>query len=284
MRKIAYLILFSSFLWSCSSTRYSYNPAAFYNPLFEQKGQSNIKASYSNGPSDNASGLTSRNDGMDINAAYAVTNRLSVASSYYFRNEKDSYYSDWDISINGSTSHTVDSAIVNYNRKMWQIGAGYAFPFKNQKSSFTIFGYAGLASNRMNDKGLKENHPYSNYHNFDSYLFSVQPALNLGLNNNITSSIITRVTYTHNHNIKTDYDGVFLHDAGLTDIDDLFYLALGYNMRVSFNSIPWLKLEGQFMFSGSGEKNNSVHYARGSSSSVGLSVDLTKLMKKNKSL
>ncbi|HWJ28907.1 MAG TPA: hypothetical protein VNS32_20350 [Flavisolibacter sp.] len=279
MKKFAYLMLLSAALWSCTSTRYSYNPAAFYNPVFNEKGQSNVIARYSTGPSDESSGLGSRNDGMDVSAAYAISKRFSIAATYYFRNEKDSYLNSWFLTPDGS--HAEDSSIVNYNRKMFQIGAGYTIPFKNQKSSFSVFAFTGVAANRMNDRGLNDNTPYSNYHNFNSYQFSVQPAVNFGLSSNITSSIISRVTYAHNYNIKTDYDGVFLYDAGLANINDLFYLALGYNMRVSFNTIPWLKLEGQFMISGSGQTTNTKHYARGSSSSVGVSIDLKELMKKN---
>jgi hypothetical protein len=278
-------------LTSCNTERYIYNPTSFYNPIFTGKGQSNITARYTTGISnyDNGGfgvtygnmsipdGNKHNNNGFDIQAAYAISKHFALTSSFSYKREKDFY--GFVIDNNGSES--VDSSVVRYKRQSWQIGAGYFLPFNNDRSSFSVYGSVGMGINNINDIGLKQSEVYTNFHNSNNFIYSIQPAINLGLNSRITSSIITRITYINNHNIKTDYTTDELVDAGLNNINGLFYAAIGYNAHIfPFKKLPWLKFDEQILFTTKGETQNDMHYARGSNVSTGISIELSKLLKK----
>jgi hypothetical protein len=266
-------------LISCTSQRYIYNPSPFYNPILTGKGQSNITALYSWGSADNAIATkhSAYNYGYDGQGAYALSKHFALTASVNYKRERDNYY--FDMYSNGT--HTIDSSIVNYQRQNWQIGAGYSLPFNRNKSSFSVFGFFGLGKNKLNDAGLDHNREYANYLNSNSLIYSIQPAINFGLNNRVTSSIITRFTYVNNRNIKTNYTDVDLPSKGLSNINGLFYEAIGYSLKTSpVKKWSWFRLDCQVLYSTSGETENIIHYARGSSVSLGLSIDPFKLLKK----
>lgn len=266
-------------LVSCTSQRYIYNPSPFYNPLFSGKGQSNITANGSWGSTDNS--ISNKNSaynyGFGGQGSYALSKHFALTASFDYKREKDNYYID--MGFNGN--HSIDSSVVNYHRHSWQIGAGYILPFNKNKSSFSVFGSIGIGTNRINDVGLQANEAYTNYHNSNSFIYSIQPAINFGFTTRCTSSIITRFTLVNNRDTKTDYTMAELMYNGLYDINGLFYAAIGYNLKWSpIKKWSWFKFDCQVLYSSSGETHDQNHYARGSSAILGLSVDPAKLLKK----
>jgi hypothetical protein len=251
-----------------------------YNPLFSEAGESNVTIRYASGPSDNVGIVNNNkdhNNGLDIQASYAVSKNFAFTASFSKKWERDIYNNNWG--INGYANY--DSSVVRYKRQNWQIGAGYFFPFNLNKSSFSIYGFVGMGTTRINDLGLEDTIEYNHYHNSNNLIYSIQPAINLGLKSKLTSSIITRLTFVKNYNIWTSYSIDELVNTGLYDIHSLVYFALGYNLRWSpFTKVPWLNFEGQYLSSNYTGRFPRTSYSRGYNASIGVSIEPSKLFKK----
>ena len=280
MKNIILLGLICIALTSCTYRRYIYNPSTIYNPILSGKGENNVTIRYTGGPSDNvgpANNNKNHNNGIDVQAAYAVSKNFAFTATFSRKWEKDLYNSGWG--INGYSNY--DSAVVRYNRQNWQIGVGSFFPFNMNKSSFSIYGYFGMGMNKINESGLEDTIEYNHYHNSNSLIYSIQPAINLGLKSRLTSSIISRLTFIRNHDINTSYSIDELVNSGLYDINSLVYFALGYNLKWNpFTKVPWLNFEGQYLTSYYAGKLPRANYSRGYNASIGISFEPSKLFKK----
>src|SRR5690349_16815689 len=89
---VFWFLVMSIFFSSCRSYRHVYSAAPALNPFFKNKGNSHLAAFYSGSDGNSGRARSDLNRGVDFQAAYAITNRLSVTSSYFFRRERDRYY------------------------------------------------------------------------------------------------------------------------------------------------------------------------------------------------
>ncbi|GAC1417897.1 MAG: hypothetical protein NVS1B13_22620 [Flavisolibacter sp.] len=200
---------------------------------------------------------------------------MVVVGTYSHQFEKDNY----DQAFSASSSI---NSIVMYKRHMWQIGAGYFIPFILSYSSFNTYFFYGSGSNAINEDGLNNNTYYSNYLTSKSRLFSIQPSFNLGLSSLFTSSLIFRYSWISNKHIRTDYTDNFRNQSGLSGIDNLSYTAFGYMLLIRPKKTQWLKIQGQLLFSSSGETTYVTHYARDFIASASVSFDLSRIISRNK--
>ena len=96
---------------SCYSPRYVYSPAAVNVPLITKKGDSKLAGYYSINPGEakkqTTAGELNSGYGLDIQAAYAITNHFAIQGSYTKRWEKN--YADFNLNSN-------DSSMINYSR------------------------------------------------------------------------------------------------------------------------------------------------------------------------
>src|SRR6188474_2639221 len=101
---------------SCRTPRFIYSPAPPNNPYFREKGESKIAAYYSTAADENDL-QQEYNDGLDLQAAYAVSDHFALTADYFKRNEKD-VFKDYDRSL-------FDSSVIRYDRNLTNFGAGY---------------------------------------------------------------------------------------------------------------------------------------------------------------
>src|SRR6185436_15498399 len=94
-------------LTSCRTPRFVYSPAPPNNPYFREKGESKIAAYYSTAADENDL-QQEYNDGLDLQAAYAVSDHFALTADYFKRNEKD-VFKDYDRSL-------FDSSVIRYDR------------------------------------------------------------------------------------------------------------------------------------------------------------------------
>ena len=114
--KLNYLLLLLIILFSsCRSFRNAYAPSNHNNPFFKSKGDSKLGVYLSGGGGDaGKAGITDKNIGMDVQAAYALGNQFAVVGNFSSRKERDLYGEDY-----------YDTSTVNYTRKIFDIGAGF---------------------------------------------------------------------------------------------------------------------------------------------------------------
>ena len=257
-------------LASCVIRRYTYNPATIYNPVFAKKGESDATVRFTGGPYSATGTSSGHNRGNEVQAAYSVTKHLFIDGTYTHQSEKDAYDSLGPSMQSGYSD-------VNYERELWQAGAGYYYYFTDERSSIVISSYYGWGSSHIHELGRKDNANYSNFLNYKSQVFSVQPSVNFAVGSLVQPSLILRYTWVNNRDITTDYSADFIESSGLNHIEHLKYIAFGFNLAVCPKKVPWLKLQGQLLFTSNGETVDYPHYARTYNGSLGLSFDVSRM-------
>lgn len=276
MRNACNLILLTATILfiSCNTPRYIYSPSPPNNPYFSEKGESKLSAYYSSGGDDNT--ITGeRNNGFDIQGAYAISSNWALITGYFNRKERDVYsYGKYNF---------FDSSNIAYKRALADIGAGYFFPLGDFRSvSFNIYGGFGFGKFSFNDNGTdKSGNVYARYHNSKITKWYLQPSLNAMPGKYFRASFTGKFSFVHYGNISTSYTDDEQQYFYLDRIKNktIFFVEPSFNMQIGIPKCDWLKLDGSFTFSSDPYDNNSRIEARSFNASIGLSFDLFKLKK-----
>jgi hypothetical protein len=189
-------------LASCYTPRYMYSPNATNVPNLTAKGDSKLAAYYSFGnkgrrdlPGDEPQ-KEFRNRGLDLQAAYALSNHVGVLFNHSIRSEINS----------GSFENIIDSAVIRYKRRLTEFGLGYFGRFNKSKSLFQVFvGYSFGQSNFTDAGKDRSNVYYNRYHQADISKIFLQPAIQADISPNFTTSFVNRFNFVFFNNIRTDY-------------------------------------------------------------------------------
>jgi hypothetical protein len=224
------IFLFCIILCSCSSPRYVYTPPAQNVPVFTQKGDSKLGAYYSMSPggeNDNPEDSYKDNvNGLDLQAAYAISDQFAVQASYAGRSEK----------TEGSLStSSIPGPLIKYDRKTYEGGIGY-YKALNVKKSVYFQVFAGFGAGRFNftDNGYSDiSTTYSRYHNARVNKYFLQPAFIL-LNNGFSMAFTTRATVIKYGGIKTNYSPAELDSYNLVGLSNSPFLLVEPTVTASY--------------------------------------------------
>lgn len=272
------LILLLSFgvaLASCRTPRFIYSPAPPNNPYFREKGESKLAGYYSTGGDDNK--LTNEyNDGLDLQAAFAISDHWAITADYFKRSEKDAIY-NYD-------RNYFDSSVVRYRRHLTNFGTGYFIPItKDRNIVVNVFGGVGFGKFSFDDNGIDNNSTnYSRYYSSNMTKWYIQPSINFFAGKYFRTGLISKICWVHYGKASTSYTAA---ELTYLDLDRLPGSTLGFvectwNMQVTAPKIEWLYLDGGFTFSSEPFENNSNLEARNFNASIGLSIDFGKVKKK----
>lgn len=260
-------------LASCISPRYVYSPSPPNNPYFTEKGQSKLTAYYSSGEIDNAL-QGEKNNGFDIQGAYAIGDNWALTTGYFFRNERNVYTYDYNF---------FDSSTVSYKRGLADIGGGYFLPLNKKRNlSFNFFTGLALGKFSFNDNGVdKSGADYSRFHRSNIVKWYIQPSFNILPGKYFRASVITKFSWVHYGNISTSYTHDELQYFYLDRIKNitLFFIEPTYNMQVGIPKCEWLKIDGGVTFTSYPYSSASYIQSRNFNASIGLSFDFSKLKK-----
>ena len=186
---------------SCYSPRYVYSPIAHNVPLIQGKGDSKLAAHYSVNLGENKQfdnyGHVNQGHGLDIQAAYAITDHLAVQGSYASRNEKN--YADY--SVNSS-----DTSLITYQRRSAELGVGYyTYMTARRNAVFQVFGGLSLGRSTFSDRFLKEPAGQEKYHHMDVTRLYLQPAIVIQAGQVYTTALSSRISLVYFRNISTNY-------------------------------------------------------------------------------
>ena len=212
-----------------------------------------------------------RANGYDVQAAYAVTKSIAVQGNYFSRSEAT--YSN--------SNNYFDSSAINYNRHLFEFGAGYFTPIdKKGKIHFQVFGGAGFGRFTINENGTDNNHlPYTRFHNTNITKFYLEPAITFKSAEVFAASLSTRFSIIQFRNIQTDYTQPEKESFNLDSIgrNAIVFFEPAFVNSFGFNKLPGLRIEYQLGLSLLMSRT-MVDY-RTFNFSIGLVFDIPKLIR-----
>jgi hypothetical protein len=219
-----------------------------------------------------------KNNGLDLQAAYAIGNNRALTTGFFERKEKDIYPS-------GKYNY-FDSSIVNYKRHITDFGAGYFISLDRRQSVFfTIYGGLGIGKFSFTDNGIdKARINYNRFHNSAITKWFVQPSFNSIAVNYFRASFIARFSFVRYGNISTSYTNDELQYYWLDKIKNKTFAFVDptFNLQFGIPPIDWVKADGGFTFLSDPIEEISKIQARSFNASIGLCFDFFKLKNKSK--
>jgi len=274
-KKLILLLIITMAFVSCRTPRFIYSPAPPNNPYFREKGESKLAAYYSTGGDANEL-AAEYNDGLDLQAAYAIGNHFALTTDYFKRSEKDAIF-DYDRSY-------FDSSIVRYKRHLTNFGAGFFSPITDDKKiSINAFAGFGFGKYSFTDNGFDNSVNYSRYYNSGMSKWYIQPSVNFFAGNYFRTALIGKISWVHFNDISTSYSAAELNYLSLDLLPGrtLSFFEATWNMQVTFKKMEWLYLDGGLTASSDPFDNNNINLeARNFNASIGLSIDFSKMKKK----
>jgi hypothetical protein len=261
---------------SCYTPRFAYSPTAHNVPVLAEKNDSKLAVSYStNGDMRSTDNSYDRNrsNGIDVQAAYAVTNHIAVQGSYFSRSEK---------THDNTSDFGFDSSVVRYKRNLFEIGAGFFTPIDSKKRVFfQAFGGIGFGRFNFTDYGRNSSYQlYYRFHDADIFKYYLEPAISFRSSNEVfAASLSTRFSVINFKNVKTNYTFQEKKDFKLDSLNrfaSVFFEPAFVN-SYGFNKLPGLRIEYQvglcLLMS------RQIMDYRTFNFSVGLMFDIPKLIK-----
>jgi len=267
MRKFLPFLAVLIFLISCRSPRYIYSPSVANNPYFKEKGDSKVAAYYSGGADDNLAGT--KNQGADVQVAYAIGNHWALTASWYQRQERDVY--------TYPTHNFFTSSTINYKRHLADVGGGLFIPVGNSKTvSFNL--YAGLGFGRFSftDEGIdKASAAYERSHSTKVSKTFLQPSINIMPGRLFRMSFIWRVSNMHYGNISTSYtnDEQEYFTLNRLHLSNLTFFEPALNMQLGIPKAEWIKIDGGFTFCSDPLADGWMLRSRGFTATIGVCID-----------
>ncbi|MFV0604329.1 MAG: hypothetical protein ACK5NK_00685 [Niabella sp.] len=235
---------------SCSNPRYISSPPVHNAAFLQQKGDYKFSVSGAVNPDK----LFKNHDeyyengysyGFDGQAAVALTNHFFIAGSGTIRSEQDIYNND-DLGL--VTSQTK----VDYNRQMFDIGAGFYTSLSSRNRAYFngLFG-VGFGSLHIKDNAkpitsIRERKFDANYTKFN-----IHPSFNFFFNDVFRMSIAPKFSVLRLNSINSTYndteEGTLGYNEARNNTFGLFEPAV--LLQTGFRNLPWLKLDFGFNFS-----------------------------------
>ncbi len=262
--------------------RYVYATEPANNPFLEKKHDSKISCYYYGDGKE-------KNDGISLQGAYAITDRLIVAGSYSSKKETQTYNYDsmrfsaqgLFFSRNDFETNIYDSSVIKYQRKFYDFALGYMIPL-NKSNTITYNLYGGIAFGKFSadDSGLDSTgKKYNRYYNADMQKRYLQGAFNFMPIDNFKVAIGGKFTFLNYRNINTSYVSTELSYFYLDKIDgnSLFFWEPYMCIQFGVPKLNWLKIDGQLALSSALPENYPK--TKTFSASIGLSIDISKIKK-----
>jgi hypothetical protein len=256
-----YLLFFAVAIISCNQPRYVYTQSARNLHFFQDKGQAKVSGAWTTGPSRGVYGdEDSYNNGVDLQAAYAFADKWAVSGSYMARKERD-LIQTYDI------NRLVTD--VKYKRKALEIGVSYfTILDRSNATYFHVDGGVGWGKDQIRELGRLDSLSRTRSYNDRNLKLFAQPGLYTGAKA-VRFGMGVRVQWAGYSDIKTDYTQAEMELYNLAGLNKLFMIEPYLALRFGPTTLPWIK--GEFQFSFTGTSNN--YYVRGAILSFGLVID-----------
>ncbi len=259
----------SLFLGACSSSRYIYAPPAANIPFFTEKDESKLGAFYS---SYYANTIGEKGYGIDLQAAYSISDHFILQASHMSRKETGDY----------SRIGPISDFHIDYNRKFTEGGIGFYKALSPNKDLFLqVFAGGGRGRFELTDVSFTTS--YKRFHNTDVSKFYIQPALlfypvkGLGLGSAI------RFSNVYYKNIETNYNTMEQESYNIIGLDgkNLLFWEPTLSVNYRFSGFPALSLEMMIGTAKLMSSSKIPYSSRGGTFSIGANLDIAKLVRNN---
>lgn len=272
MKTFLYLFVICLIQFSCKAPRYVYSPSAQNVPVFTQKGDSKLSALYSTNWANRTVvlGEYPYSRGVDVQAAYAITNHWAVQANYFDRNEK-----------NGQNYLVNSGNLIKYRRHLLEGGLGY-YAYLKDKLILQCFAGFGSGKFKFTDYTLDSIGVSSiNYHYASVNKFFIQPAIVFHPVKHTSFAFSSRFSFVDYYSIQTNYDNSQLssHHLNLLPRQTYHFWELAIVITHGLGQFPYLRLEGQLGFSLL--LNQQFVETRPFHFSIGMYADIPRLFKDN---
>lgn len=268
---------FAIFLLSCGSPRYVYAPS-LPTPILTEKGEIRVAGFYAGEGTYNETG--ERHEGYELQASYAISDRLALHFSHNHRTERTIYGSLDAPYVRGIFKYSD----TYYNRRMTQLAIGYTQPLGAQRGNSISF-QMGLGSGyaHMRETGIDiDDQPYSAVFDNRLFRFFAEPAFRVRFGNAVrltVSSRISIVRFTEQQNSFSASAFDYLELGRVRNQWEGFFEPALY-WQIAVPRFSWVKAELGLQFCSDPEVN--VVEARSLTPFIGLAFDPSGFWRKKK--
>jgi hypothetical protein len=276
------LIVSTGLLYSCGfqrASRYVYASQAADIPYFKEKGDTKLTGYYSGDGS-------KKNDGYNIQGAYAFTNHWAVTAAWSAKKENQKYQFDsvryhWDFLDPLAETNIFDSSVIKYNRKFFEFGLGYFVPLDKEKI-ITYNLYAGVALGKfgINDTGLDSaTNNYTRFYTAKMTKWWLQGSFNFLPTAGLNFSVGGRFTLLHYGPASTSYSDMELDYFYLDKINNKSFLFWEpfINFQLGVPGLQWIKIDGQVSLDT--KLGTTYPKVKTYNNSIGLTFDISNIRK-----
>ncbi|MFP5041842.1 hypothetical protein [Parasediminibacterium sp. JCM 36343] len=233
-----------------------------------------------------------KNDGCNIQGAFALTNHVAIMGSFTFKRESNYYHYDTVLFHRNDSASIVqtnlfDSSLLKYHRKTFEAGIGYFTQLNRLRARGKIMfnAYVGVAlgNSTLDDSGLDSNSkPYSRYYNFNNTKWFAQFGFNFMPSPYFYASVGGKLSLFHFGTPSTSYTAAEMNYFYLDKVKKQnFFLWEPYaNLQFGLPGCPWLKVDAQLSLTPNfGNDYPKVHTFNGS---IGLTMEVPNAFPKHK--
>ena len=223
-------------LASCYANKYVYTPSTANLLTPTKKGNVQVAVNYSSAAS-SFNGLREgqHSNGLDLQTAAAVSNKIAVKADYYTKKE-NSYFKKID-------SSTLEN-YVSYKKSGFEISGGfYNISKNNNKTNLQLFAGFGTGKLFLNET-KRENLPVNYYHQMQYNKFYLQPSLSIN-DPNFSIGVATRFSLVFYKNIETNIPYIKEESLGYIDSKPSFFGDLIVHSQFGFKGLNIFKFQIQ---------------------------------------
>ena len=265
---------------ACTAPKYIYTPASANLLLLEKK--NDLKAAVNFVQAGTVLGFTrSTKDsrGIDLQGAYAITDKAGLKINAYTKQEKSG----------GVVFYQNDPAeMKTYKKQGIEISGGiYNFSGKQAKAQFQLFAGAGTGKFSLNERRLN-GYLYENfYHNMNYFKTYVQPALSIKSSPYYHVTLGSSLSLIKYYNVRTNYTDLSDEPLGYVETKPSIFIDFVLQNEFGFKRLKGIKFQWQLGFTdlltrfpvpGSSFENNKYDYNK-AWLALGIIADIRALIK-----
>lgn len=220
---------------SCTAVKYAYTPATAN--LLQVEGKNDFKAALNFATASSPYGGvgTKYSNGIDIQTAYAISERIVVKADGYFKGEQNQ---------TAATQNGYPDESIKYKKQGIEMSIGCNNFSKNQKrSAFQFFG--GLGTGKFSFTGKYNNGNSNNHHSMNYFKAFLQPSYTFFVTEKYDISVGSKLNMLQFSKVATDYSDILTEPLGYIDRKPNFFVDVVMQHQFGFSKLPALHFQVQ---------------------------------------
>ena len=226
-------------LFSCTVRRYVYTPATANLLTPGQKGNAKVAVNYSSSSSSDI--LPSTNDkseGVDLQAAYAITDKIALRAELYTKSEKNSGTAT-DFFGNDITEYQN-----NYRKNGFELSGGLYQIGKGEAGvSLQLFAGIGGGKFSLNERDITSANIY--YHRMNYFKGFFQPSVRIAASKYVSITLGSRLSVINFNHIKTDIPDIDKEALGYIGTANSVFTDVFTHFEFGFKGLEPVKFQFQ---------------------------------------